>query len=340
MLKKCLVVLLVLFIPAAVLAVGTPANTQIVNGDDNATANQADTWGDIVFEYVSEYNDTFYATSDTVQAIVDTAYDLAVIADYDTEYSGKGDTKYISYSITNTGNSTDSISLQVEYVSEDPWSYKIFLDDDNDGVHDANELTEISSVLLAEDAGESIFVAVIIPDTAVDLDSTRIRLIVTDGVGASGDSWPNLAANSRDRQTDTVLVMIAGPVLFVSKTVDTTTYGTDPYDTLIYTIYYDNDGSGTATNVVIYDVLPRYTTWVVASIDTSGLHDTPTCSASVAFDTDFSGPFESAEGTNVQRIRITLLTNISPNDGDVYGTVQNTATDKDAGYIRFRVTIN
>ncbi|UCD91746.1 MAG: DUF11 domain-containing protein, partial [Methanobacteriota archaeon] len=72
----------------------------------------------------------------------------------------------------------------------------------------------------------------------------HVRLQYTD---ANGNSLPD--------QTDYVDVRVTAPVIVFSKTANVPT--ADPGDEVIYTLTYENTGSGDATNVVVKDTIPN-----------------------------------------------------------------------------------
>ncbi|UCE37406.1 MAG: DUF11 domain-containing protein [Thermoplasmata archaeon] len=60
-------------------------------------------------------------------------------------------------------------------------------------------------------------------------------------------------------QNDTAIVYVTAPTMIIIKTANTNK--ADPGDTVVYTIYYENTGTGDATNVVIEDTLPENVTF-------------------------------------------------------------------------------
>jgi uncharacterized repeat protein (TIGR01451 family) len=66
--------------------------------------------------------------------------------------------------------------------------------------------------------------------------------------------------NPYDQLEDSADVTVTAPVMSFSKTADVTE--ADPGDSIIYTLTYDNSGSGEATDVVVTDTIPGDTTYV------------------------------------------------------------------------------
>ncbi len=60
--------------------------------------------------------------------------------------------------------------------------------------------------------------------------------------------------NSLPDETDYVDVTVTAPVMTITKTADVTT--ADPDDQVVYTLFYENTGTGDATNVVVKDTIP------------------------------------------------------------------------------------
>jgi uncharacterized repeat protein (TIGR01451 family) len=70
--------------------------------------------------------------------------------------------------------------------------------------------------------------------------------------------------NSYDQLTDYADVTVTAPVLSFSKTVSQST--ANPGDTLVYTLTYNNSGSGDATGVIVTDTIPDDVTFVNSSL--------------------------------------------------------------------------
>lgn len=327
-----------LVLPAGSFAQGTASSTIIENGFDSGTLNIADTWGDVVMSYLNQNNETSYAIPDSpTTTSVDTGYDMNTLTAYDTQNAIQGSTVTLSYSFLNLANTSGTIALQVIVVEGILYETHFYRDENNNGTLEASEQTEVTGMTLAEDAGESLILAVLIPDTANDLDTMIIEVyawnVVGDSVQGFGDSWPT-QGDTRDFQVDTVPVVVKGPLMRLAKSVTLDGGKARPFDTMTYSITYDNDGSDSAFSVVLVDVLPQYTEWVVGSVDTSAIHSG---TVSISYSNGFSGAFSDPESTNVRRVRFAFNTNISPTDGDDKSTPQTGGTD--AGVIRFKVRV-
>jgi uncharacterized repeat protein (TIGR01451 family) len=69
--------------------------------------------------------------------------------------------------------------------------------------------------------------------------------------------------NYYNQLSDYADVMVTTPIMYFSKSVDVSE--ADPGDTIIYTLYYENMGTGWASLVEVVDTIPQYTTFVSSS---------------------------------------------------------------------------
>jgi uncharacterized repeat protein (TIGR01451 family) len=88
-------------------------------------------------------------------------------------------------------------------------------------------------------------------------DKTLLHNTVTlDYADANGNYYPQVS--------DYADVIVTAPVMSLSKTADVTKV--DPGDPIIYTIGYENKGTGNASNVIILDTLPDEVTLISSSL--------------------------------------------------------------------------
>ncbi len=151
----------------------------------------------------------------------------------------------ITYENTGTGDATsvvikDTIDPDTTYVSATPAPDSIVSD----------VLTwNIGTVA----GGGSGTITLIVKVDAYVVDGTILTNSVTlDYDDANGNAYP--------QESDSVDVTVTAPVMSFSKTVDVTE--ADPGDTIVYTLYYENSGSGVATGVEITDTIPSDVTFV------------------------------------------------------------------------------
>lgn len=166
------------------------------------------------------------------------------------------------FTITNDGNLTDTFDLT--YTSTAGWTWDFWLDSNGDGIP-GND----GDVLLTDTDGDGVI------DTGpVTQGSTENLLAVaTVPAGTSDgtvDSMTLTATSSDDTDisdTGTFTTTVTAPVLSLTKTVSPT--GNQPPGTeLVYTLEVTNSGTGVATDVVVTDSVPQYTTYKAGTLET------------------------------------------------------------------------
>jgi uncharacterized repeat protein (TIGR01451 family) len=147
------------------------------------------------------------------------------------------------------------------------------------------------------EGGESVSITLIVKVDAFLGDGEVMRNNVTL-------NYADANGNPYDEESDYVDVVCTAPVMTITKTVDKDK--ADPGDTLVYTIVYENEGSGNATNVVIEDTLPADTTFVSA-----------TPSGYVKVGDTLTWTFALVEGNSNGTITITVTVDAGVADGTI-----------------------
>lgn len=181
-----------------------------------------------------------------------------------TSVSGNpGDTVTFPITVTNNGNSADVIDIT--YSSTAGWTYNLWYDANNDGIagNDGDFLltdTDNDGVIdtgsLPKGGTAQILAVATIP--AGTADQTKDTLVVT------GTSSNDITISD---PTQNIVTTVKAPLLAITKTVSPTG-AQPPGTTLTYTVAVINNGTGVATNVVISDLRPAYTTFVSGSLKT------------------------------------------------------------------------
>lgn len=245
-------------------------------------------------DYEDENGNSYTATSNEAEVTVGSVYSATIQADSLAVDAAPGQTVYIPYIITNTGNDTDTYSLT--FANEagngaegaaagadiDGTGLAVYLEETVNGQPDAGE-DIVTSVEVA--AGESAFlvIAVTVPSTAVATNELGVLLTATSGNTTVDDITPDAgnfagggdaAGNGEDDLDGTVqglITVTTGAVLVPTKS-STLDIGAGANGQITYTLTLKNNG-GDATNVDIYDAIPANTTYNSGSISFSGLLD-------------------------------------------------------------------
>ena len=242
--------LLIIALSAPAVAQGTAAGTQIQN---SATVN---------------YNNSAGAaqpavTSNTVTVAVTQVAGVSSSPATGATSGAPGATAYYAYSITNSGNGSDTFSLSAVSSHSPAWTVTILKDDGagggtaNDGIHQAGETNVAASTgALAADGVFKGFMAVAIPA----------------GTANGTSDTETLTAKSQFNASTTATVVgtttVASAVLTLTKAADVQSAA--PGATVTYTLTYKNTGSADATQVAIADSIPANVTYVAGSVTLNG----------------------------------------------------------------------
>ena len=257
------------FMQQPAYAVGTAAGTSIDNTAtaDYVIAGSNGSASDSVTFRVDEKLDVNVSWQDAANIAVSTP-------DID---------RVTTWLLTNTGNGNDSYSLTVNNAlggeQFDPVWTDIYLDANNNGTFEILLDTLYSpgtnDPVLSPDATQTIFVRNSIPAGLTDGDLGDTELVATSltasgvpgmSVANAGDGSTNaVVGSSGARSADTGTHQVASTTVALAKSVVIT----DPYGgslpvtgaTLTYRIDATVVGPGTATGVVVTDVLPTDTSY-------------------------------------------------------------------------------
>ncbi len=211
----------------------------------------------VSFTATSSVNGT---QSDTIANTV-TVNTLASVL-FDPDNAGNataGGTIVYAHTVTNTGNTGDTFDLT--YLSSQGWTY-VFLDATS---------TPITSLLLAPGASANITVRLTVPAGA-SVGTVEVGVLTATGQ----------VTLVSDDATD-VTTIVAGNLSLVKAVspAGNQAPGTD----LSYTVDYQNLGSATLTTIVVYDVVPAWTQFLVGS-ETSGTAPASVTGIAIEFSDD------------------------------------------------------
>ncbi|MBW4018344.1 DUF11 domain-containing protein [Moraxella osloensis] len=191
-------------------------------------------------------------TSNEVKTIVLQVSSFTLVADRNATINPNG-TATLSHTLTNTGNGTDTFTLNVSQLGGDDFDLNnvhIYLDSNQDGLPDNN--TEITSVTLTANQSVGIIVVSTVPVTQTDGQKAQYTLNATAGFDTSVTRF----------NTDTVTVS-AGASMQIQKSASVASVA--PNGDITYTLTYKNTGNGAAAFVTIQDTLPNTVTYTAGS---------------------------------------------------------------------------
>ncbi|MEW6608686.1 MAG: hypothetical protein AB1414_14780, partial [bacterium] len=182
--------LLVLFQSLPVSATLTTAGTIIRNGGDNGTTTYQDGIsqpGDVILRYKNTWGTETMTTSNIISTLVLQGYGISAFDKLPDQLLGGSRTIYYSYTLINTGNGMDTITLFIDNKSlPQDWQVKLIEDTNQDGIHQATETTSIGSVTLLAGQSKYFFLQVVVPDDGNEGDRTTSQIIASS---SGTDTW-------------------------------------------------------------------------------------------------------------------------------------------------------
>ena len=318
---------LMLLMTSYMYGYGTATGTLITNAKNSAN-NVVDSPGESILQYDNAISVTKYTQEPNITvSTVANGYDMSVMllpSDQNGYASANAD---YTYSITNWGNVSDTISIIVAESNHTGGFTNLYSIITN-GTVAAGPGTTASwtTPALAANASIDYTIRVTIPSPSVDGTWNTCGVTNKDTGGAgTGDGWPTAraiapatsdVANARDTQYDTITTTVAGPLLVLSK--DVTNLGLDPnqprpYELLQYTSTYSNKGSSYATNVYLIDYVPSSTRYFTNSAEDYNTAHAGSITVEYYWQTDWSnsGVDDLYDVTNIKMIRWSFSTNVA-----------------------------
>jgi uncharacterized repeat protein (TIGR01451 family) len=215
--------------------VGTPDGTVLTNS--------------VTLDYDDANGNPYPQESDYVDVTV-TAPIVTFSKSVDLSQANPGDTLVYTLSFENTGTGwasgivvNDTIPGDTTFVSSSP-SYD----------YNSGDMYSWNVGSLAPGANGTITISVTVNAYTPD-GTTLLNTATLDYADANGNYYPQLS--------DSAETSVTAPVMTITKTADNSS--ADPSDTIVYTLEYENTGSGDATDVVVEDTIPADTTFVSGS---------------------------------------------------------------------------
>ena len=262
-----------------VWAAGTAVGTQI---DSTATIS-FDLGGTPL---TAQSNTTVITVAERINVVTTLQSPQTLVSANDTDQA-------LLFVVTNTGNGTETFALSADSViagddfDPTPAVPAIYFDTDSSGDFNTGDQAYVpgsNDPVLLPDASVSVFVVNDIPATVVNGDLGRSELSATSvtGSGAPGTVFAGQGDGGVDAvvgvtggsASDTGEYLVSDVLVNVSKSqsVADPFGGTEPVPgaTLTYTISVDVQSAGIATDSVVRDPIPEFTTFVPGSITLNG----------------------------------------------------------------------
>ena len=247
---------------AAAFAAGTPAGTEIRN---QASASYTDSAGQ-----------PQTVTSNEVVTVVQPVYDFVITPD-GTEIN-PGQTKtglagapvYFNYTVTNTGNTPDTITLNTPQSPSDDFDFSsvtIYHDANCNGTIDPGEVV-VTDVSLDADAATCVIVEATIPTGQADGEEARVNLSgasTGDATVTDSENWAQAVVTSAavldsEKSASPTGAVAAGGV--ITYTVQGSNTGGSAAGAVTSVVTVDGIARG---GLLIEDALPANTTYVAGS---------------------------------------------------------------------------
>lgn len=233
------------------LAAGTPAGTAITN---QAAAS-----------YIDSAGQPRTTTSNLVTTIVQQVYSFTITPDGTEANPGQirnglsGGQVLFQYTITNTGNGTDTINLSTVQGTSDNFDLTnilIYRDTNCNGNVDAGE-PQVTSVTLAADASACVIVAATVPSAAQNGHYGNLNLAGTsqgNNTVTDNDNWARAVATTQAALTAFKAANPSGNIQ-PGNTITYTISGSNTGGSAAYGIQVTVDGTP-KTGILIEDTIP------------------------------------------------------------------------------------
>ena len=256
--------------------------------------------------YTDSTGNTKTVSSNIVTTTVLPVASFTLIADR-TANANANNQVSLSHTLTNTGNGSDTFTVNVaDVTSGDQYDFsnlKVYLDANKDGVPDSQ--TPVTSVTLA--AGESV--NLIVQATTPTTGAGGAALSAGDLGKLTITAQSTLDNTLTATNTDTVKIT-NGAVISVIKSASVTaidaTQASPTAREVEYKLVYQNTGNTTATDVTVTDLLPAGLTYVANSAKLAGVAQTD------GVDADGYKFVETTSGSGKGTVTLTIPT-LAPN---------------------------
>ena len=172
--------------------------------------------------------------------------------------------------VKNTGNQTETAIAIALSGDAKGFTSVVYLDANNNGVLDAVETTPITAIAsLAAGTSQNVIVRVFGPNSTAQVGQTNVTTVkatLGDGTADSATDTTTLVVGDVSLvKSQGVLARAANGTYPTAATFAQTTQNARPGDRIRYRIVVTNTGATPVDNVIVFDSLPAYTSFVASS---------------------------------------------------------------------------
>jgi uncharacterized repeat protein (TIGR01451 family) len=296
---------------------------------DSTVTTEVDTGYDIVNLEEAQSSDTW--TVSVADGADSQAGGGETVSLNSANFPSAGDTVVHAFQVHNRSNNPAPIPFRVSHffddgttTSNDTFAVELFYENntqtasqfDTDTV---NRISDSETTALDFTHGEvkTVYAVITVKSNAENSSALTSEFTVSNQVDStkgdstlSGDQWEDGHSINSVDQNDTQVVwmetQVAGPDVVISKNLESLAVGNSfrPGDTVEFTITVENNGSDTASNLLVSDAMPDSTTYVDGS---SGFTDTsPTTVTETRFydsvTADETNTTDDGESTSTEKV--------------------------------------
>lgn len=292
------------------------ANADVTSGDNTLQVQAGETLTVTYIDTIDASNNKNQQRSDTIGTGIVTP-EMAVSKSVTPAITDSGGTVRYTVTVSNSGSGEgamtwlqDNLPGGFSYVTGSTTGLTT-----DDPATDGQQLTWTGTWTIGAGSSRTL---------SFDATAATVSGAYTNQVNINGTNFDLVLSG------DTALVTVQAPLLEIIKSVSNSS--ASPGDEVVYTLYYHNKGDSTAHNLVFFDPVPTFTTYIPGSLRAGRADSTFATAATLLSDdpTDDQGAVNG--GINNREIRFTV--------DEVAADNAAAGTGNDEGKLYFKVTVD